>query len=115
ESLDHFLFQCPKKLHVWCEVWQSYFVSVIFSEDAIRTALYRLSFPHTTSFVSLTDSHATIASALLGIWCSHWLLVFQITPFVPSEVVRGVDRLIALSTQENCLRQGLMHRAFLFN
>ena len=62
----------------------------------------------------LLDPEVIFGLALLGIWRSHWLFVFNDIPFVAFPVTENICRSISIAVQENCVKQGQAHRALLF-
>ena len=69
---------------------------------------------NSTPATSMLDPEVIFSLALLGIWRSHWLFVFNGIPFVASPVTQNICRSISVAVQENCVKQGQAHRALPF-
>ena len=88
--MDHFLFLCTEKLTVWTSIWHTYFGEYTFNIDHVRSALYQLQFPCFDSLSLMLDPEMIFGLALLGIWRSHWLFVFNGIPFIASPVTQNI-------------------------
>ncbi|ORE10161.1 hypothetical protein BCV72DRAFT_333161 [Rhizopus microsporus var. microsporus] len=60
----------------------SYFGEHAFSADRVHSALHQLQFPRFDSLSPILNPEEIFGLALLGIWRSHWLFIFNDTPFM---------------------------------
>jgi hypothetical protein len=104
ETLDHFIFECPLKFHVWQTIYYAYIRHSLPSPPPNRITLssfyllLHLSFStvHRTFhplFPKLT-SHQIFACTLQCVWQAHWRFVFDDIPFRPSKVLKSIARLL---------------------
>ncbi|KAI8072089.1 hypothetical protein BDF21DRAFT_386870, partial [Thamnidium elegans] len=107
DSLDHFLFSCPKKLPIWQSVWSEHVDPSVtaVSSPIIQLALTTLGVDGSFKVLPLL----AIAATLESIWSSHWAFIFQDVPFNTASVKHLVSTKFLKLQQETSLKEGIPH------
>jgi hypothetical protein len=85
----HFVLTCHYKHPLWEYIWDAYF-DQLFSQRAVKLAIFSLQLPKTNYAHRSHSSFQLIACAILSLWSAHWVFVFSETPFEFSVVLANV-------------------------
>ncbi|KAG2198726.1 hypothetical protein INT47_005411 [Mucor saturninus] len=91
DTLHHFLYDCPTKKSIWLQCLSTFFPDVPIVPGRILSILLSFDygdFQNKRSTVATSLSFISIIGCiLLGIWRSHWKLVFDDQPFTTTTVL----------------------------
>ncbi|KAI8984792.1 hypothetical protein BDF20DRAFT_816269, partial [Mycotypha africana] len=98
ETLDHFLYDCPLSMKFGR---LSSNATIHLSSTLIDPTSYKYfkifagSLPLITLDSLPSPSTLLFACTLLGIWHAHWAFIFHSTPFVPTNVITSIARILS--------------------
>ncbi|KAG1051285.1 hypothetical protein G6F43_006494 [Rhizopus delemar] len=111
DTLEYFLYGCPKKWLVWQTVWDECFRLLPLTTNHLQKALFHLEFPPSICCPLPVSPAIVVGYTLLAVWRTTWQLVFNNQPFAPSIVTQSARKLIRQAYRENLFLQGCAHRA----
>ncbi|KAG1050249.1 hypothetical protein G6F43_007464 [Rhizopus delemar] len=111
DTLEYFLYDCPKKWLVWQTIWDEYFRLLPLTTNQLQKALFHLEFPPSICCPLPVSPAIVVGYTLLAVWRATWQLIFNNQPFAPSIVIQSARRLIRQAYREELFLQGCAHRA----
>ncbi|KAI9337343.1 hypothetical protein BD770DRAFT_373662 [Pilaira anomala] len=111
ESILHFIFLCPAKLHTWQYMWHTFInpSDPRVSLDQLQLAIYALQTPTRTPDSPQFSAILIVAATLEALWRCHWAFVFNNTPFLSSSVILVATAKVFQMRQEYFISKGIPH------
>ena len=92
EDSFHFIYACSHKRPVWESMWDIYF-DPPFSTQVLRVAIFSHLSDVKLAYKDISSSFQFFSCTLLAIWSSHWVQLFNNTPFGFDTVIRHTHSL----------------------